>query len=90
MRCQLIGEYLGCSCTERVRVIRAAGHAARCRLRTADNQHEQLVGADQGDRRPRGHRRTDGPAPQPMGHVGCERRRDAQAEKPPRQRRLRR
>ena len=90
MRCQLIGEYLGCLFTERVQVIRTSGYAARCRLRTADNHHEQFIGADQRDRRPRGHRSTDRPVPQPVGHVGRERRRDAQAEKPPRQRRLHR
>jgi hypothetical protein len=42
------------------------------------------------DRRPSGHRRTDRPVPQPMGHVRRERRRDAQAQEPPRQRRNRR
>jgi hypothetical protein len=30
IRCQLIGEYLGCLFTERVRVICAVGYAARC------------------------------------------------------------
>lgn len=84
---QLTGEYLGRLFTERIRVIRAARYAIRYHLGTADNHHEQFVRADQRHRRPRGHHRANRPVPQPVGHVGRERRRDAKAEEPPRQRR---
>jgi hypothetical protein len=56
--CQLPGEYLRCLLAQRVRGIRAAGHAARYRLGTADDHHQQLVAADQRDRRPRRNRRA--------------------------------
>jgi hypothetical protein len=80
IRCQLIGEYLGRLLLKRIPGFRFARHAIRHHLRTADNHHEQLVRPDQRDRRPRSHRRPDVPVPQAMGHVGRERRRDAQAE----------
>jgi hypothetical protein len=67
----LIGEYLGCLLTQRVRVTRIVGYAARCRLRTADNHHEQFVGADQCDRRPRGHHRTCRHVPSPWATLAA-------------------
>jgi hypothetical protein len=66
----MIGEYLGRPLLKRVRNARATGPAARRRLRTADDRHKQLVGADQRERRPRGHRSADGPVPQAVSHVG--------------------
>jgi hypothetical protein len=56
------------------------------RLRTSDDHHKELVGADQRDRRPLGYRRADRPVSQPVSNVGRQRCRDAQAEEPPRQR----
>jgi hypothetical protein len=54
IRCQLTGEYLRYLFTERVRDTRAAGHAIRHHLGTADDHHQQFVATDQRDRRPRG------------------------------------
>jgi hypothetical protein len=47
IRCQMIGEYLGCLLLKRVRNACATGRAVRYRLRNADDYHEQFVGADQ-------------------------------------------
>jgi hypothetical protein len=44
-----------------------------------DDHHEQLVGDDQRDRRPRGHRRTHQAVPEAVGDVSREGRRVTQA-----------
>jgi len=54
---------------------------------TVDDRHEQLIRPDQRDRRPRGNGRTDRAVAQPVRHVRRQRRRDAQAEQPPCERR---
>jgi len=55
-------------------------HGSRC-LGRADDHHEQLVRADQRDRRPRGHRRARQAVPETVGDIRRQRRRDAQPER---------
>ena len=50
-------------------------HGSRC-LGRADDHHEQLVRADQRDRRPRGHRRARQAVPETVGDIRRQRRRD--------------
>ena len=63
-----------------------SGRRTRRHLARADDHHEQLVRADQRDRRPRSDNGTRRPMAKAVRHVGRERRRDPQAQQPPRQR----
>ena len=63
-----------------------SGRRTRRHLARADDHHEQLVRADQRDRRPRSDNRTRRPMAKAVRNVGRERRRDAQAQEPPCQR----
>jgi len=56
-----------------------AGRRTHRRLSGVDDHHEQLVRADQRDRKPRGHNSARQPMAEAVCHVGRERRRDAQA-----------
>jgi hypothetical protein len=59
-----------------------------CRpLGAADDHHEQLVRADKRNRGLRAHRSADRTVPQAVRHIRRERRRDAETQQPPCQRR---
>jgi hypothetical protein len=81
---QLIREHLSRPLLKRIQGFGSVSCAVLHRMRTADHHHE-LVRTSQREGRPRSHRRSYRPAPEAMGHVGRERRRDAQAEQPARQ-----
>ncbi len=83
---QLPGEQLSRPLLQRIRVKPGPGCRVRRNLGTADNHHEQLVRADQRNCGPRRHPCADQAMSQAVHDIGRERRRDAQAEQPPRER----
>lgn len=59
----MTGEYLDRLLLKRVRDVCTTRRAVRYRLRTADDDHEQFVGANQGNRGSRCCCRADRPVP---------------------------
>ena len=90
VRRELPGEQLSRLLPQRVGIMPGHRHAVSGDLGTADDHHEELVGADQRHRGPRGHRRADQAMTQAVRDVGRQGRRDTEAEEPTRQRRNRR
>jgi hypothetical protein len=93
-RREFVGEHLRCARLHRIGVLWRTGQSGSARrvrwgVGVADDHHQEFVGADQHDRRPRGHNRAGKTMTQAVGDVRRQGRRDADAEQPPRQRRNR-